>query len=606
MKKFNLSLIALFFIVIFAGCQIFTTSFTPQEDFGIQVSKITLSQTSVTLNGSRNAANQTVTATVSPSFAQDTTVYWETSDKNICGLSATTGSSVTLLLKGEGKATVTAKDYSSKVSSTIDVTCVFETTPPFAVSSVNATPHANNVFFTWTDPVDYDNDLDHIEIVASNGEKTSVAAGVQYGWVKNLTAGTEYSFTLTAYDANGNPSSAVSANATTTDSEDSTVPVAQTSLKISTNNGTSATFTWTCGTGTYQKVAVRAADSSALSLSAETSSNSKLSFVEENSSVIFDIPDNTTNSVTISGFETGKSYVLSLCELNADLLLSDSNEIDFTAAPAVSNVSAKLKYTGSIIVEWTDFNDSSYYYKATASSVSDPVKTIESSNIAYGTQNAYLTGLEVGTEYLVSVSTYSADNQKLASSEGVSITPGTVVWKIYNTYSNGTSQFVPNYTSSYNYGNVVTPTSVSDFKYDRWVVFPSLSNPSDTTQFSLMATDSSGTNTGYYLCVDTVPNFPSNYNSGMGGYSGSSHPNHVWALSKDTITSDMGSLAYASFKHISSSVTSTKQAGASDWYGWQVASDVTTMYLYDTYLCVSGETSYTASSGDYVFCYIKQ
>lgn len=597
MKKFiNLSLIALFFTVIFVGCQVFTTSFTPQEDSGIQVSKITLSETSVTLSGSRNVANRTVTATVSPSFAQDATVYWESLDENICGLSATTGSSVTLILKGEGKATVTAKDYSGKVSSTINVNCLFETTPPFAVSSVSATPHANNVFFTWTDPVDYDSDLDHIEIVASNGEKTSVAAGTQYGWVKNLSAGTEYTFTLTAYDLNNNPSSAVSATATTLESADTTVPVAQTAFAASANNGTSATFTWTLGTGTYQKLAVKAADSSALSLSAATSSNSRLSFAEDASSVVFDIPDNTTNSVTISGFETGKSYVLSLCELNADLVSSDASvELSFLAAPTVSNNDVNY-ITGGLAVVWTDFDNSEYKYKVTLNS--------ETKEVAAGVQRAEFTGLTVDTSYDYSIYTLSSTGEILATVTG-SGTPRKI-WKIYNTYSSGTSQFVPNYTNSYNYGNVVTPTSVSDFKYDRWVVFPSLSNPSDTTQFSLMATDASGTNTGYYLCVDTVPSFPSNYNSGMGGYSGSSHPNHVWALSKDTIVNDMGSLAYASFKHISSSVTSTKQDGASAWYVWQVASDVTTMYLYDTYLCVSGETSYTASSGDYVFCYIEQ
>lgn len=502
MKKFNLSLIALFFTVIFAGCQIFTTNFSAQEDSGIQVSKITLSQNSVTLSGSRNAANQTVTATVSPSFAQDTTVYWQSSDENICGLSATTGSSVTLILKGVGKATVTATDSSGSVSSTIDVTCVFETTPPFAVSSVSATPHANNVFFTWTDPVDYDNDLDHIEIVASNGEKTSVAAGVQYGWVKNLTAGTEYSFTLTAYDANGNASSAVSASATTTDSEDTTVPVAQTSLTTSANNGTSATFSWTCGTGTYQKLAVRAADSSELSLSAATSSNSVLSFTESGSSVVFDIPDNTTDLVTISGFETGKSYVLTLYELNADLVPSDASvEFEFTAAPSVSNVSPSIKYTGSIVVEWTDFNDSSYYYKAKATSVSDSTKSVESSNIAYGTQSAYLTGLDVGTEYSVIVSTYSSSGDLLATSATVSITPKTVLWHLLSGYSSG-RYVCRNICSSVPNGYTVGAISSGLSTQEYWIVHSSLTGSAD--YFSLEASDVNGTSTGYYMYLDTT------------------------------------------------------------------------------------------------------
>lgn len=488
MKKFNLSLIALFFTVIFAGCQIFTTNFSAQEDSGIQVSKITLSQNSVTLSGSRNAANQTVTATVSPSFAQDTTVYWQSSDENICGLSATTGSSVTLILKGVGKATVTATDSSGSVSSTIDVTCVFETTPPFAVSSVNATPHANNVFFTWTDPVDYDNDLDHIEIVASNGEKTSVAAGIQYGWVKNLTAGTEYSFTLTAYDANGNASSAVSASATTLDTVSEFTATEVSEPGVTEKTATTFNLVWSAKSilaneEKWNHIDVNVANNSDL--------DSTVFYTEDEITLPFtNLTENTDYEITINVYND--DFAL--------LSLTKTIKTDYYLANLVRDESVTESVSGYLAVKLEDINSEISYstidYVITAA---DSSSTTDITNQT--STSAKWTELSLDVNYTVYAKFIDSSSNVLGTSKPITLQATKVLWHLLSGYSSG-RYVCRNICSSVPNGYTVGAISSGLSTQEYWIVHSSLTGSAD--YFSLEATDANGTSTGYYMYLDTT------------------------------------------------------------------------------------------------------
>lgn len=488
MKKFNLSLIALFFTVIFAGCQIFTTNFSAQEDSGIQVSKITLSQNSVTLSGSRNAANQTVTATVSPSFAQDTTVYWQSSDENICGLSATTGSSVTLILKGVGKATVTATDSSGSVSSTIDVTCVFETTPPFAVSSVSATPHANNVFFTWTDPVDYDNDLDHIEIVASNGEKTSVAAGVQYGWVKNLTAGTEYSFTLTAYDANGNASSAVSASATTLDTVSEFTATEVSEPSVTEKTATTFNLVWSAKSilaneEKWNHIDVNVANNSDL--------DSTVFYTEDEITLPFtNLTENTDYEITINVYND--DFAL--------LSLTKTIKTDYYLANLVRDESVTESVSGYLAVKLEDINSEISYstidYVITAA---DSSSTTDITNQT--STSAKWTELSLDVNYTVYAKFIDSSSNVLGTSKPITLQATKVLWHLLSGYSSG-RYVCRNICSSVPNGYTVGAISSGLSTQEYWIVHSSLTGSAD--YFSLEASDVNGTSTGYYMYLDTT------------------------------------------------------------------------------------------------------
>ncbi len=488
MKKFNLSLIALLFSVIFAGCQVFTTSFTPQEDSGIQVSKITLSETSVTLSGSRNAANRTITATASPSFAQDTTIYWESSDENIVGLSATTGSSVTLLLKGEGNATVTAKDYSGNASSTINVTCVFEKTPPFAVSNVNATAHANNVFFTWTDPTDYDGDLDHIEIVSSNGEKTSVVAGVQYGWVKNLTPGTEYTFTLTAYDANSNASSAVSASATTSDTVSEFTATEVSEPNITEKTATTFNLVWSAknilaNEEKWNHIDVNVANNSDL--------DSTIFYTEEEITVPFtNLTENTEYQVTINVYND--DFVL--------LSLSETIKTDYYLASLVRDESVTKNVSGYIAVKLEDIvSDVTYStidYVITAADNSS-VNDITSQT----STNAEWTNLSLDVDYTIYAKFIDSSSNVVGTSKPVTLQATKVLWHLLSGYSSGRyvcrniCSTVPN---GYTVGAITSGISTQEY----WIVHSSLTGSTD--YYSLESTDANGTPTGYYMYLDTT------------------------------------------------------------------------------------------------------
>lgn len=575
--------------------------FTPQVDNGIQISSIALSRTSVELTGMRKQTSITLTATASPSYATDTTLTWASSDPAIASVTADDSDSTvaTVTLEGAGNAVITASNAAGTVHAECAVTCLLETTPPLAVSNVTPTANGNNVYFTWTDPTDYDSDLDHILIATADGAHTAeVAAGVQYGWVQGLAAGTEYSFKLTAVDANGNTSDSVTVAATTQDTVSETAPAAASGLDVAENGGETISFSWTASAdAAYQKLVITALDGGSVPTSLSASAHEKALVTETtDTAVTFLLPDNTTTAASATGFETGKAYKAELYALSADFVASETAvDCEVTAAPAVTGVAATIKYTGSIIVTWTDYADETYKYVAVATDGAS--STVTSSLIEAGTQKAHLTGLTAGTAYSVTVKTYSG-NTALAESAAITITPKTVIWQIVNTY-NTSYIFAPYITDTLDYKNVCTVAAGSTWKYPYWIVRSSLSTPEDSETFSLESSESASLSgaSGLYLCIDNVQSFGSDA-SGW-GYPASSHSYHAYSLATDVIEDHMGSLDYASFKLLPSSVSATE--GWSAWYVWQVGS--TGRYLYDTYLNVSGETSYTASSGDYVFAY---
>ena len=585
-------------------------AFTAQPDMGIVVSSIELSANSVSLSGSRALTATTLTATVSPSYALDTTISWVSADESVATVEvdADDTSSVSIVLQGSGTTTITAA--SGTATATCTVICEMETTPPLTVSDVAYVANGNNVFFTWTDPVDYDEDLDHILITAYTG-KSSVAsaeipAGVQYGWITGLSTGSTYSFTFNSYDVSGNASSAVTVDEVTTgESENSTAPDAPADFAVAENGGETISFSWTASSsGVYQKLTVTATDGGTLpTVLFCTDYDTLLISDSSDSAVSCLIPNNTVTALSATGFATGSTYTVTLAALTEDFAASESVSLDVTAAPAVSGVAVSLKYTGSIIVTWTDFANSEYTYTVSAT---DGSATVTSDSIAYGTQSAHVTGLTVGTDYTVTVSTYDADGTHLATSAGVTCTPKTMLWQVVNAY-NASYLMAPYITSSVTYSNICTVSATSSWSYPYWIVHPSLSTPEDSDTFSLESSTADGTATGLYLCIDNVQAYNSSGDASGWGYPYSSHSYHAYSLDADTIERDMGSLDYASFSLLTSSVSAPSNGTLGDdyssWYVWQVGS--TGYYLYDTYLNVSGESSYSASSVDNAYAYCQ-
>ena len=72
-----------------AGCSDGNYSdFKYTEDNGTEISYINLDIESVSLVGSKKKAEQSVTATVGPYFADDTTVYWSSENTEVASVSA--------------------------------------------------------------------------------------------------------------------------------------------------------------------------------------------------------------------------------------------------------------------------------------------------------------------------------------------------------------------------------------------------------------------------------------------------------------------------------------------------------------------------------------
>ena len=216
--KTVLASLAAFALIGLSGCKNEAGEFVPTEDNGIEISKIRLSDNYVSLAGVREKTKAVLTADVTPSSALDSTVYWSSADPDIASLSAETGASVEVTLVNTGSTVITASSKNGKVKSVCTVVCSLEKTPPaeLDVSSVTPVANANNVYFTWTDPADYDNDLGYIVIESGKGQTARIPAGTECGWIKGLTPSTEYTFTFKSEDLNGNVSSGVKMTAPVT------------------------------------------------------------------------------------------------------------------------------------------------------------------------------------------------------------------------------------------------------------------------------------------------------------------------------------------------------------------------------------------------------
>lgn len=492
MKKFTkCSLMALLFTMIFAGCQVFTTSFSPTEDSGIQISKITLSQTqAVILSGSRDSTTQVITASAYPSFAQDSTVYWESSNENIVALSATTGSSVTLILKGEGNAIVTAKNSSGTVSSSVEVQCSFEKTPPLAVSAVTTTPHGNNVFFKWTDPTDYDKDLNRIEIVSNTGEKATVAAGVQYGWVKNLNPSTDYTFTLTAYDANSNASESVSVSARTLDVVTEFTATEVSEPIITDKTATTFNLKWSAkqilaAEEKWNHIDISVADNPNL--------NSTIFYTDSEIFIPFtNLTQNTNYEVTITVYND-----------DFDILsLTKTITTDSYLARLVRDESVTESVSGYIAVKLEDVSSAVSYstidYIITAANGSS-VTNIE--NQASSKTTAKWSDLSLDVDYTITARFKDSSSNVVGTSSSATLQATKVLWHLLSGYSSGRyvcRNICSDVPDGYTVGAITSGISTQEY----WIVHKSLTGTEN--YYSLESTDANGTSTGYYMYLDTT------------------------------------------------------------------------------------------------------
>ena len=151
-------------------------------------------------------------------------------------------------------------------------------------------------------------------------------------------------------------------------------------VAVSEKSDTTMTLTWTNPSSShFSHVVVSCSDDS---VDAVTTSDSKLE---------------------ISGLTPGTSYTFTVtsysvfgAECEEPVTVTDSTN---ALLKYPTNVTATVKYTGSITVTWTDIAASGYTYKVECSDNAVAAKE----DIAAGTQEAYFTGLTVGSTYTFTV-----------------------------------------------------------------------------------------------------------------------------------------------------------------------------------------------------------
>ncbi|HAH61659.1 MAG TPA: hypothetical protein DCL73_06135 [Treponema sp.] len=605
-KNFFIIGTLLFLLSISLGsCKLFETELDEQDDSGVLITSITLDQNSIYLYGISGDAAATITASYAPSYAAAKTISWTSSDESVASISAS-GTTCTVSLAGNGTSVITASSANGKVIAKCTVTGVLETVAPFEVEDVTTTgTYGNNIRFSWTNPTQNADDLDHILIrtyacssedscsdsnwVSDTEKTTSSSTATDAATVKGLSAETNYTFLFYAVDVNGNKSDAVSTTGTTGES-DSEIN-APTDVGISSTTSDSVTLTWTSSVDSdidYYLVSASSDDGSA------------------------NIPDSVsvgsdTATGTVSGLSAKSTYTFTVTAVDYNLNEAGASSGSYTTDNYASDLEAAVSddLTGVVTLTWTDPVADDNFDHLTITYTNDSASSTV--NVDAGEETYRVTDLTPGTEYTFRIDTMNSSEESQAASDQVTATPVTVLWQIWYNYNSG-CLVVPYITSSKTYYNVCSPASASGFIYTYWKVLPSLYEDAGDDEFSLEATDSSGTSTGLYLCIDSVKTFSSSYDVSGWGYSYSSYPNHAWALTtSELVDTDGLTLGYTSFSLLSSSYSGTlPDDDCSSWYIFKCSPDGSTnYYLYDTYLCISGQTSYSSSSIDYSFSYAK-
>ncbi|MBB5219122.1 hypothetical protein DYE49_11175 [Treponema rectale] len=556
-KAFTASLAAAALFCVTA-CNNDATEFVPTVAKGLEISSINLSASSVVLSGTSGITTKDLSADIYPSYATNTTVYWSSSDDSIVTVSSETGTSVTLTLIGKGTAVVTARSESGVATASCKVICELETTAPDTVSAVTVTANANNVYFEWTDPVDYDSDLDHIRIESNSGEYTEVAAGLEYGWVKGLSSGTEYNFTLTAIDLNGNASVGYQISATTETVAEEFTAESVTNPTVS-KLAESITVTW-------------AADS--VLEGSEEWNHMDLIIGEEVVKQLFYTSDEI--SYTFEGLTAGDEYVVTAKVYNDDfdcLTWTDTVTTDNYVATIVCDDSVSADFSGYLPVKLSDISDEITYSKVQF--------VLDDVDETAGTATTKVwTGLTVFQEYSVYAKFLDASDNVIGVSNTLVMEPLLRLVHLIN----GGNKYL-----QVKDGNVVAFWATDTSNTYTWALMPSLANSDNEDQFSLMSVSGDA-----WLVIDATTDY-SNTTAPSGGWTDGANDTYVMILADKPTTEDGKKLA---------SFTKTTAASGDDNYfsATLVYSSSRTLRDYwNISQCASAQTGSNAIYSSYKF-----
>lgn len=410
----------------------------------------------------------------------------------------------------------------SKSVSTAEATLLKDDQPPESVKNVTSKTTDHAISLSWTEPSD--EDYAGVEITTtgkhldgSEIESINVLKGNTTASFTELKANTEYTFVFKTYDLNNNKQSEGESVAVKT-LKDTTAPNALTEIHYAvTRNSIDITY--------------------------EDSTSPDFKFVQVfvGDEKKLDVAKGV-KSVKVSDLELGQTYIVTLKAVDYDDNVAPCSPItQKITGPIVTSVEVSAKYTGSAYVTWNDTeaqetdndgNKVTYKYKVvlTPSSGSAIEKEIE-----HGVETAYIAGLTVGESYSVKVLTCPSDVSETFADENEvkEVTAKKVLWRLRGErYYNDTRYLCPailtsspqtvtasgtSYSISSDAHVMITSSTQGNgvasggnyysgfdtLKYTYWLVLPSLSTPDDVNAISLMATDAQGTESGYYLYLDT-------------------------------------------------------------------------------------------------------
>lgn len=240
----------------------------------------------------------------------------------------------------------------------------------------------------------------------------------------------------------------------------------------------------------------------------------------------------TGTSATITGLTPETSYSFTVKTVDMMGNTSDGISTSVTTIAGTNyptNATATVGYTGQIVVTWTDANISSDYTYTVSATSSGGSDTVADVTVEQGTQKAVFNELTVGNTYTFTLKATLDSNDYEYAGDTLSAQAVKVLWHLVEGYGNRVmmcnilNNTENSCTTDYNViaedasqstgssGNCKV-VSFSTLSYPYWLVMPSLSSPKDTDHFSLMASDSTGTESGYYLYSDSSRNVSSTSN----------------------------------------------------------------------------------------------
>ncbi|KAK3558495.1 hypothetical protein QTP86_018148, partial [Hemibagrus guttatus] len=305
------------------------------------------------------------------------TVIWTGGSVNNSSNTSDTSYTVTGLTAGVNYTfTVTAVAEDNQTTGAPTQTSAF--TSPNIVNSLNVSGiTTSSVSLTWNEPNGSRSFFRICWNYGSGNNSSDTSSNLSYT-VTGLTAGVNYTFTVTAVAADKNTAGE------STEISAFTKPNSVTSLNISSKNSSSVSLTWNKPNGSSSFFTVNWTGGS-VNMSGDTSNN----------------------SYTVTGLTAGVNYTFTVTAIAADGQTAGASAhiLAFTNPEVVKNLSVSIKTSSSVSLTWNEPHGNSSFFTVnwTDGSVNNSSNT---SDLSYT-----VTGLTAGVNYTFTVTAVAADNQ---------------------------------------------------------------------------------------------------------------------------------------------------------------------------------------------------